>query len=94
MLEEKQTPQRTPEEIKRDAEILKIFDIVTRQFKPAADRKQATDVMCTRDFMNVMAEHYPGMDYFTKEEMYQLLVDNDYKYLIIDDSIVWMVRKI
>lgn len=92
MSEEKQ--ERTAEQVRRDKEILNIFDVVTKRIKPAADRAHATDVMSTHDFMQVMSDHYPGMDYFTSDEMYNLLLDNDYKYTMVDDAIVWLVKKV
>lgn len=92
MSEKKEEP--TAEQIRRDKEILKIFDLVTSKIKPASDLLRANDIMSTADFMKVMSDHYPGMDHFSSEEMYNLLQDHDYKYTMVDDGIVWLVKKI
>ncbi len=78
---------------RREAEILRIFETITETIKPA-DKKTATDGMCTGDFMNIISEHYPGAEGLDSTQMYQLLIDHDYKYAIVGDAIVWLVKKI
>jgi len=80
-------------ENENEAEIIRIFEVITAKILPA-DKKNFTDTMTTADFLEIYANHFPAAKFMEASDIYNLLIDYDYKYELIANELVWLVKKV
>ena len=78
---------------KEDKEIVRLFEMLLQTIQPA-DKSNVNAHMRTADFIDIIQNHYPGAQFLSADEVYQLLIDHDFKTDFIGGEFVWMVYKV